>query len=382
MEPKERGRWIRSPHPRHSEGGFDGRRSAEPAAGNTGDQQWSLGKVLHVAYVLSTVHRMSRGGRSRQSTSVRWVSLGGTLQSSGHDPLDFDRYFMTGREVALEQLLADIGESPDSVVVDPLPPRPSHDLLPTDVLELAEYLHSCPEEATVVTCGSNGIEELAYLLWLVLPRSAPVILTAAMRPPTAVGTDALHNLAAAFTVARAERLRGHSVLLVSNGVILHPTQALKMHTYSIAAFTDSAPPYGTVCPGGVVAIYRAPLISPWGGRAIPQKLARVDVVTSVMGSDGASISGAVESGARGIVSAGTGAGFPTSAEKAELMRAVDAGVVVCRSRRTPLGEVAEGEPRWLSSGALTPQKARLALGLGLEVRASLPEIQELLLHTP
>jgi L-asparaginase len=110
--------------------------------------------------------------------------------------------------------------------------------------------------------------------------------------------------------------------------------------------------------------------------------ARVDVVTSYVGADGVLIDAAVAGGARGIVSAGTGAGYPTPAEDVALDRALKAGVVVCQSTRVPFGRVPRS-PRMQSRGIVTatnllPWKARILLSLVIPKVGDPEEIQSIL----
>ncbi len=90
---------------------------------------------------------------------------------------------------------------------------------------------------------------------------------------------------------------------------------------------------------------------------------------SYQGADGALVDAAVDAGARGIVSAGTGAGYPTPGEVAALERASAAGVIVCQASRVGSGRV----PRvpslaargWLAADDIQPWKARILLRLAL-----------------
>jgi L-asparaginase len=100
-------------------------------------------------------------------------------------------------------------------------------------------------------------------------------------------------------------------------------------------------------------------------RALP----RVDVVISYLGADGVAIDALVAAGARGIVSAGTGAGYPTPAEVEALERATAAGVAVVQATRVGAGRVpavgslvARG---WVAADDLPPWKARILLRLAL-----------------
>jgi L-asparaginase len=98
-------------------------------------------------------------------------------------------------------------------------------------------------------------------------------------------------------------------------------------------------------------------------------LPRVDVVISYQGAEGTAIEALAAAGARGIVSAGTGAGYPTPAEVEALERAGAAGVVVVQATRVGAGRVppvgslvARG---WVAAGDLPPWKARILLRLAL-----------------
>ena len=110
-------------------------------------------------------------------------------------------------------------------------------------------------------------------------------------------------------------------------------------------------------------------------------LPRVDVVVSYVGADGVMIDAAVAAGARGIVSAGTGAGRPTPAEDEALDRAAKKGVMVCIASRVGSGRVARG-PGLVTRGLVTadnlqPWKARVLLSLALTKTHNPDEIQSM-----
>ena len=98
-------------------------------------------------------------------------------------------------------------------------------------------------------------------------------------------------------------------------------------------------------------------------------------------ADGAAIDAFVAAGARGIVSAGTGAGRPTPGEDDALTRATEAGVVVCQSSRVGSGRVvrapALARRRMVAAGDLQPWKARVLLQLSLTLTHDPDEIQSL-----
>ena len=110
-------------------------------------------------------------------------------------------------------------------------------------------------------------------------------------------------------------------------------------------------------------------------------LPRVDVVVSYTGADGAMIDAAVAAGARGIVSAGTGAGRPTPLEDAALARAHAAGVVVVQSTRVGAGRTVRSpglvQRGWIAADNLQPWKAKLLLSLGLTVTQDADRLQQM-----
>lgn len=297
---------------------------------------------------------------------VHWLSLGGTLQARGHDPLDTDRYWRTGRSLPPEEVLAPVHALVGPVRFEAVDTRPSHDLTPDDLLALVARLRALdPADVAgaVVSLGSNGLEEVAFLLWLLGAR-VPIAVTASMRPPTAIGSDALPNLVDALAVARSAAAGEHGIVVVSDGAILHPAEAMKSHSSRVDSFRASATPIGEIR-AGVPRWSRPALPGPLRDAALPVTLARVELVTSYVGADGAAVRAAAERGARAIVSAGTGGGFPTGAERRALEEVAAAGVVVCQAQRTPYGEVATPDAPLLCARGLTPQKARMLLSVAL-----------------
>jgi L-asparaginase len=72
---------------------------------------------------------------------------------------------------------------------------------PQEWLPLAQRINQVFREdavlaGVVVTHGTATLEETAYFLYLTVKSDKPVVVTGAMRPPTAVGTDADLNCSA------------------------------------------------------------------------------------------------------------------------------------------------------------------------------------------
>lgn len=83
------------------------------------------------------------------------------------------------------------------------------------------------------------------------------------------------------------------------------------------------------------------------------------------------IEGAVAAGAKGIVHAATGAGYPIPAEEVALARAGAAGLTVCISSTVGGGRVVRSPQmirnRFVAAGNLAPWKARILLALALKI---------------
>ncbi len=229
----------------------------------------------------------------------------------------------------------------------------------------------------VVTHGTDTLEETAYFLHRTVAAGKPLVLTAAMRPATALSADGPQNLLDAVNVAQARGARG--VLAVLGGRIFAGTDLRKLHGYRVEAFSaGDAGPLGVV-EDGILRMFR-----PWPDVPLHRAAARalaggawpvVDLVTSHAGARGALIDALVAAGAQGIVIAGTGNGSVHSSLRAAAERALQSGVRVLRSSRCQLGGVVGEElagpfGALPSAGSLTPVQARIELLLDLLADAS------------
>jgi len=237
----------------------------------------------------------------------------------------------------------------------------------------------------VITHGTDTIEETAYFLNLVVKSRKPVVLTAAMRPSTALSADGPLNFFNAVAVAANKDAAGRGVLVVVNDWIHGGSSLTKTSTTAVQTFLSPIRGLiGTVA-YGEAEFYRGPV----GRNTVDSEfslngvatLPRVDIIMAYENMDGALIDAAVASGARGLVIAGVGNGNMTKAAVDALAAQAKKGIVCVRSSRVPTGrvgrnvEVNDDELGLVASLELNPQKARVLLRLALTKTKDAKQIQ-------
>jgi L-asparaginase len=329
------------------------------------------------------------GGAQGRRRRIAVLFTGGTLDAQGTDRLDLAWYIEARSRLASGALLAGLPELDEIADVTEIPFRRlnSQALSDTDWIDLATRVDRALEDegydGLVVGHGTNTLEETAYFLSLVLRSRKPVVLVGAMRPASGMSSDGQLNVVNGVRVAASAGAAGRGILVALNDTIHAARGVTKTATYRLQAFDDrDHGPLGYADADGSVVWRRreervpeTPPFSLDGAEHLP----RVDVVTSYVTADGTAIRGFVAAGARGIVSAGTGAGRPTPAEDDALDEALAGGVVVCQSTRVGSGRVVRSPEiarrGMVAGGDLVPWKARILLSLALTATSDPVEIQ-------
>lgn len=249
-------------------------------------------------------------------------------------------------------------------------------------------LQADPEvDGIVITHGTDTIEETGYFLNLVVDGDKPVVMTAAMRPSTALSADGPLNIFNAVAVAADPEARGRGVLVVVNDDIHGARSITKTSTTDVQTFESPERGLIGVTLYGKNRYFRRPYRKHTGESAFSldgvEDLPRVDVIYITAGVSPDLIDSAAGNGAKGIVTAGVGNGNMTSAALEAVGKAVKEGVTVVRSTRLPAGsvgrdiEVDDDELGTVASGELGPAKARVLLKLALLTTRDAAEIQQL-----
>ena len=208
-----------------------------------------------------------------------------------------------------------------------------------------------------------------------LAPAKPVVLTAAMRPATALLRDGPQNLLDAVTVAREVGARG--VMAVLGGSVHAAQDVRKVHSYQVDAFGSGEAGLIARLEEGRLRCFRDWPSGTALGLALLQPDAaawpKVEIVTSHAGASGLLVQAAVAAGAQGLIVAGTGNGSVHHQLESALLAAQAGGVRVWRCTRCLDGPVQLKPGDALeSAGTLTPVKARIELLLQLMVDSGSP----------
>ena len=215
---------------------------------------------------------------------------------------------------------------------------------------VAHWLEQPQVVGCVVTHGTDTLEETAYFLHLVHRSDKPVVLTAAMRPATALDADGPQNLLDALRVAANPQARGLGAVCVLHGRIHAARDVAKISTHAVDAFGSSEHGALGELIGPRVRLWRRPDAEPGAPFAVPaaSQWPRVDIVLSHAGADGSVVRALLADpdppALRGLVVAGTGGGTVHARLDAALQQAKAQGVrVEVASRVGPLrGDAFDG----------------------------------------
>jgi len=258
-------------------------------------------------------------------------------------------------------------------------------------LKLANRVNALVAQAdvagVVITHGTDTIEETAYFLNLVVKSRKPVVLTAAMRPATALSADGPLNFFNAVAVAADKNAAGRGVLVVVNDWIHDAESLTKTSTTAVQTFMSPLEGLiGTVA-YGKADFYRNPIGKHTAGSEFSLQgvtaLPRVDIIMAHENMDGALINAAVAAGAKGIVIAGVGNGNLTKPAVDALAAVAKKGVICVRSSRVVTGrvgrnvELEDDKLGFVASLDKNPQKARVLLRLALLKSRSVTDVQRL-----
>jgi L-asparaginase len=322
---------------------------------------------------------------------VHILGTGGSISGIGPHRLDYTLYPEVGKKLTVAQLLERIPEARELAELsgEDLLQVGSPSIGPAQWLQLharIEALFSGKTAGIVITHGTATLEETAYFLHLAVKSDRPVVITGAMRPPSAVGTDADLNLLDAIRLAASPEAAGRGVLTVLNNEIQSARDVTKSNAFRVDTFHGrDFGLLGYVDSDARVLFYRSvtrahTTAAPFDVRG-RKDLPRVDIVHAYAGADGLLVDALTQRRPAGMVLVGFGGGsFPAAFLDAG-KRAVQAGIPVVLATRSWNGRVVM-TPRkdadgFIACDDLMPQKARILLMLALTVTQERAAIQKM-----
>ena len=331
-----------------------------------------------------------------QKPRVYLFGTGGTISFVGETRTDFANYSYRGQQLTIQEMLARVPEANElaEVVAEQVINVGSTEVYPSHWLKLAnrinEQFGSDPGAAgAAVTHGTATLEETAYFLNLAVRDPRPVVVTGAMRPPSAMGTDADNNLLDAVRVAAAQQSAGRGALVVLNNEIQSARDVTKTDSYRVETFQSGHMGFlGYADADGAVIYYRRPEQRHTADSEFDltgvDELPRVDIAYSYAGAGATVIDALVDAGVGGIVAAGLGSGGSPSTFMDGLRRAIAAGVPVVLSTHVGTGRVVQTrrfmEQGYIVADNLHPKKARILMMLGLTRTQDPAELQRMMLE--
>ena len=338
----------------------------------------SLILTLSLAVTATHTRAAAQAPATGSLPNVVVLATGGTI--AGAAASDVQAGYTSG-QVGVEQLLAAVPQAKKLANLrgEQISNIGSQDMNDEVWIKLATRLNellAMPDVAgVVITHGTDTIEETAYFLNLVVKSRKPVVLTAAMRPSTALSADGPLNFYNAVAVAANKDAVGRGVLVVVNDWIHGASSLTKTSTTAVQTFLSPVRGLIGTIAYGVPEWYRGPVgkntMSSEFSVTKSTVLPRVDIIMANENMDGALINAAVAAGAKGIVIAGVGNGNMTKSALDALAAQAKKGVVCVRASRVVTGqvgrnvEVDDDKMGFVASLDHNPQKARVLLRVAL-----------------
>jgi len=315
--------------------------------------------------------------KSSPLPNVMVIATGGTLAGKAADETSFQNY--RAGTFLMEDLVKQLPDKNKiaDVSVYQFGNKGSGGYSIADLYDLSLVVDQALKlyDGVVVTTGTDTMEEIGYFLDLTVQSEKPVVITGAMRPWDVIGTDGPANLYNAIKLAGSGKTTWFGTVLMLNDMIHAVRDVTKSNAHRMDTF--QTPIMGAL--GYIdeeIRIYRAPARAlkageedwktPFDLKKIAKKdLPIVGIAYNGQEMSGGAIRGLVADGAKGIVTAGTGAGGISSLMGEARKEAIGKGVIFVTTTRTGSGTMYGGSEGIIAGDSLNAQHARILLILAL-----------------
>jgi L-asparaginase len=335
----------------------------------------------HSSSVTASVYPFPAVNDVTAKPNVLVIGTGGTISgaANGGDPTNFQDY--KSGTYKIEDMVAQLPgkEKIADVSTYQFGNKGSGSYSIGDLYDLSLTIDQALEtyDGVVVTTGTDTMEEIAYFLDLTVRSEKPVVVTGAMRPWDVIGTDSPANLYNAIKLAASNKTKWFGTVQMLNDMVQAAREVTKTNAQRLDTF--ETPILGAL--GYIdqdhVTIYRAPgraskagkstWATPFDLRNITKAdLPLVEIAYAYQDAGGGAINGFVADGAKGIVTAGTGAGGISSKMTAARTAAIQQGVLFVTTTRTGSGTMYPSTSKGIIGGdSLNAAHARMMLLLSL-----------------
>lgn len=163
-------------------------------------------------------------------------------------------------------------------------------------------------DGIIIVQGTDTLEEVAFMLDLILDVDVPVVVTGAMRSANMVSADGPANILSAAISASCAKLSHAGVVVVFNEEIHAARYVQKCHTRDVGAFKSiNGGKLGQICEGTVLIgsnITKKPIMQINEAESIP----KVGLVKATLADDGGMLEYALKANYDGLVIEAFGAG--------------------------------------------------------------------------
>jgi len=336
-------------------------------------------RKLIIAAAITSVFSFSAFASTLPKVTI--FGTGGTIAGAAKAATDVTGY--KSGEIAVSALIEAVPDIVNVADVDGIQVAntSSANITSTILLEMAKKANQLLKEDTagiVITHGTDTTEETAFFMDLVNQTDKPIIVAGAMRPATAISADGPMNLLNAVKLAASEDSVGRGAMILLNDAIGSAYYTTKTNAISLDTFKARDQGYLGTFAGGTARFYFEPSKAtgkPTFDVSGLDKLPRVDIIYSYQDMQADQIDAFIESGAEGLVFAGSGNGSTPKAVREKIKALGKKGFPVVLSTRTGGGFVTHKDFA-IGSGLLNPQKARIMLMLALTETKEVIEIEK------